>query len=92
MSCAIFTVIVYTMSAQPMSIVRFLMFFAISFYTVLVAQSFGLMIGAAFNVVVSTLNYLIYNHIKCMGSIHNVEHPMMVLLCDTFESKHRGSN
>ncbi|KAI5639922.1 ABC-2 type transporter domain-containing protein [Phthorimaea operculella] len=27
------------------------MFFAISFYTVLVAQSFGLMIGAAFNVV-----------------------------------------
>ncbi|KAL4715525.1 hypothetical protein ACJJTC_009151 [Scirpophaga incertulas] len=53
-ACAIFSVIVYTMSAQPLDISRFSMFFAISLYTVLVAQSFGLMIGAAFNVVNGT--------------------------------------
>ncbi|KAG6445702.1 hypothetical protein O3G_MSEX004064 [Manduca sexta] len=53
-SCAIFSVIVYTMSSQPLEVARFSMFFAISLYTVLVAQSFGLMIGAAFNVVNGT--------------------------------------
>lgn len=53
-ACAIFSVIVYTMSGQPLDIVRFSMFFVISLYTVLVAQSFGLMIGAAFDVVNGT--------------------------------------
>ncbi|KAM3964315.1 LOW QUALITY PROTEIN: ATP-binding cassette subfamily G member 4-like [Aphomia sociella] len=52
--CAIFSAIVYTMSGQPLDIVRFSMFFVISLYVVLVAQSFGLMIGAAFNVVNGT--------------------------------------
>ncbi|XP_022814668.1 ATP-binding cassette sub-family G member 1 [Spodoptera litura] len=52
--CAVFSVIVYTMSSQPLEIARFAMFFAISLYTVLVAQSFGLMIGAVFSVVNGT--------------------------------------
>ncbi|GBP69626.1 ATP-binding cassette sub-family G member 1 [Eumeta japonica] len=53
-SCFVFSVIIYFMSAQPLDVARFLMFFVISLYTVLVAQSFGLMIGAAFNVVNGT--------------------------------------
>ncbi|KAI8422366.1 hypothetical protein MSG28_006226 [Choristoneura fumiferana] len=53
-SCFLFSVIVYTMSSQPLELVRFAMFFAISMYTVFVAQSVGLMIGAAFNVVNGT--------------------------------------
>ncbi|CAK1549452.1 unnamed protein product [Leptosia nina] len=53
-SCAIFSVIVYTMSSQPLDLARFAMFFTISIYTVLVAQSFGLMVGAVFNVVNGT--------------------------------------
>ncbi|XP_047509088.1 ATP-binding cassette subfamily G member 4 isoform X1 [Pieris napi] len=53
-SCAIFSVIVYIMSSQPLEITRFAMFFTISLLTVLVAQSFGLMVGAVFNVVNGT--------------------------------------
>ncbi|XP_045494721.1 ATP-binding cassette sub-family G member 1-like [Colias croceus] len=53
-SCFVFSVIVYTMSSQPLDPARFAMFFTISLYTVLVAQSFGLMVGAVFNVVNGT--------------------------------------
>ncbi|KAH8287869.1 hypothetical protein KR018_003602 [Drosophila ironensis] len=49
-SCFLFTVIVYLWSYQPMEWVRFWMFFVISLLTVFVGQSFGLMIGAWFDV------------------------------------------
>ncbi|KAH8410018.1 hypothetical protein KR009_004216 [Drosophila setifemur] len=54
LSCFLFTVIVYLWSYQPMEWVRFWMFFAISLLTVFVGQSFGLMIGAWFDVVNGT--------------------------------------
>ncbi|XP_047001466.1 ATP-binding cassette subfamily G member 4 [Schistocerca americana] len=52
--CAIFSVLVYLMSSQPLVWERFGMFFAISMLVVFVAQSFGLMIGAVFSVVNGT--------------------------------------
>lgn len=52
--CAIFTVIIYLMSGQPLEYARFGMFLSISLLVVFVAQSFGLMIGAVFNVVNGT--------------------------------------
>lgn len=52
--CILFTALVYFMSAQPMDLQRFLMFVGISLLVVFVAQSFGLMIGAVFNVVNGT--------------------------------------
>ncbi|XP_043482366.1 ATP-binding cassette sub-family G member 4 [Leptopilina heterotoma] len=52
--CTIFSFIVYFMSAQPPDVTRFSMFFTISLLVSFVAQSFGLMIGAVFNVVNGT--------------------------------------
>ncbi|XP_017120884.1 ATP-binding cassette sub-family G member 4 [Drosophila elegans] len=53
-SCFLFTAIVYLWSYQPMEWIRFWMFFAISLLTVFVGHSFGLMIGAWFDVVNGT--------------------------------------
>ncbi|KAJ8922550.1 hypothetical protein NQ315_007580 [Exocentrus adspersus] len=52
--CFIFSVIIYYMTSQPPELVRFSMFFVTSLLVVFVAQSFGLMIGAYFNVVNGT--------------------------------------
>ncbi|CAG9761991.1 unnamed protein product [Ceutorhynchus assimilis] len=52
--CSLFTSIIYYMTAQPFEINRFTMFFVSSLLVVFVAQSFGLMIGAYFNVVDGT--------------------------------------
>ncbi|XP_033213032.1 ATP-binding cassette sub-family G member 4-like [Belonocnema kinseyi] len=52
--CTLFSFIVYFMSAQPADVTRFAMFFTISLLVSFVAQSFGLMIGAVFNVVNGT--------------------------------------
>lgn len=52
--CSLFTVIIYLMSGQPLEYARFGMFLAISVLVVFVAQSFGLMIGAVFDVVNGT--------------------------------------
>ncbi|XP_077287128.1 ATP-binding cassette sub-family G member 4 [Arctopsyche grandis] len=52
--CFLFSVIIYTMSGQPLELFRFGMFFTISLLVVFVAQGFGLMIGAVFDVVNGT--------------------------------------
>ena len=54
LGCLLFTVIVYFLSGQPADMGRFNMFFVISLLIVYVAMSFGLMIGAIFDVVVSS--------------------------------------
>lgn len=41
---------VYYLTSQPMEATRFAMFLLISVLTALVSQSFGLLVGAAFNV------------------------------------------
>jgi hypothetical protein len=53
LSAFVFTLLVYFISGQPSDMGRFNMFFVISLLIVYVAMSFGLMIGAVFNVVVS---------------------------------------
>lgn len=56
------------MTGQPLAFNRFAMFTLLSMLIVLVAQSFGLMIGAVFNVVVSilclNLSIIKYSNIK----------------------------
>ncbi|XP_014486846.1 PREDICTED: ATP-binding cassette sub-family G member 4 [Dinoponera quadriceps] len=52
--CILFSLIVYFISAQPMEIIRFSMFLAISLLIMFIGQGTGLMIGAVFNVVNGT--------------------------------------
>lgn len=52
--CILFSVIMYWMTGQPLQWNRFTMFTVLSLLIVFVAQSFGLMIGAVFNVVNGT--------------------------------------
>jgi peptidoglycan/LPS O-acetylase OafA/YrhL len=54
LGCLLFSLIVYFISGQPSDMDRFNMFFVISLLIVYVAMSFGLMIGAIFDVVVSS--------------------------------------
>ncbi|XP_069705120.1 ATP-binding cassette sub-family G member 1 [Periplaneta americana] len=53
-SSFLFSMLVYLLSGQPSDMNRFNMFFAISLLITYVAMSFGLMIGAIFNVVNGT--------------------------------------
>jgi hypothetical protein len=46
------------MSAQPWEILRFFMFLVISLLIMFIGQGTGLMIGAVFNVVVSTIQII----------------------------------
>ncbi|XP_036141387.1 ATP-binding cassette sub-family G member 4 isoform X2 [Monomorium pharaonis] len=54
MCCLLFSLIIYFMSAQPLEIIRFSMFTAISLLIMFIGQGTGLMIGAVFNVVNGT--------------------------------------
>ena len=53
-SCTLFSIILYYMTSQPAELIRFSMFLTISILVTFVANSFGLMIGAVSNVVVSS--------------------------------------
>ncbi|VEN48976.1 unnamed protein product [Callosobruchus maculatus] len=83
--CFLFTIILYTMTSQPMELLRFSMFFIISLLVVFVANGFGLSIGAYFNVVNGTF----------LGPILSI--PMMmfagfgVRLCDLPRYMYWGS-
>ncbi|CAH1985287.1 unnamed protein product [Acanthoscelides obtectus] len=83
--CFLFTIILYTMTSQPMELLRFSMFFLISLLVVFVANGFGLSIGAYFNVVNGTF----------LGPILSI--PMMmfagfgVRLCDLPRYMYWGS-
>lgn len=50
----LFSTIIYIMTCQPFELFRFNMFFAINILVTIVGQSIGLMVGAWFNVVVSS--------------------------------------
>ncbi|KAF5280006.1 hypothetical protein FQA39_LY05387 [Lamprigera yunnana] len=52
--CIVFSIITYYMTGQPLQWNRFLMFTILSMLIVFVAQSFGLIVGAVFNVVNGT--------------------------------------
>ncbi|XP_012228224.1 ATP-binding cassette sub-family G member 4 [Linepithema humile] len=54
LSCVLFSLIIYVMSAQPLEITRFSMFLIITLLIIFIAQGMGLMIGAVFNVVNGT--------------------------------------
>nr|CAH7717704.1 unnamed protein product [Callosobruchus chinensis] len=83
--CFLFTIILYTMTSQPMELLRFCMFFIISLLVVFVANGFGLSIGAYFSVVNGTF----------LGPILSI--PMMmfagfgVRLCDLPRYMYWGS-
>lgn len=64
----IFTVLIYTITSQPFELSRFSMFLAISIIVTIVGQSIGLMVGAWFNVVVSTFVYISSNlkFVRCV--------------------------
>lgn len=49
----IFAVEIYWMTGQPLELERFVMFLSICLLITFVSQSFGLMIGSAFDVIVS---------------------------------------
>uniref|UniRef100_A0A0C9RVX2 ABCG4_10 protein n=1 Tax=Fopius arisanus TaxID=64838 RepID=A0A0C9RVX2_9HYME len=71
--CAAFSGIIYIMSAQPMEWSRFSMFFAISLLVVFTAQSFGLVIGAVFSVVVSgKYKFLFAIEINCTNDLSSI--------------------
>lgn len=53
--CFLFSVIIYLMTSQPLEVFRFSMFFVISVLVTIVGQSIGLMVGAWFDVVVSSI-------------------------------------
>lgn len=52
--CFLFSSLIYYWSHQPMELTRFCMFFGISFLVTIVGHSFGLIIGAWFNIVNGT--------------------------------------
>ena len=88
--CLAFTIIIYLMTGQPLEWNRAAMFTAISVLTVFVAQSFGLMIGAACDVVVSETGLLeptFTSHLLFCSNYHRKHFSSTY-----WPSKYRGSS
>lgn len=62
--CVIYLTIVYLMTSQPLEYARFGMFLAACLLVSFVAQSVGLVVGAAMNVQVSQINYKIFTELN----------------------------
>lgn len=96
---SIFTVLIYTITSQPFELSRFCMFLAISIIVTIVGQSIGLMVGAWFDVVVSSCAqiccvFLFFFHSSSLSMVlcAKIEHFPMRMTTTTIKKKKKHEN